>query len=377
MTDPIEFTPEQQLFREAAREYARDVIAPRVKEMEDTDTMPAEIAAAAAERGLMAVTVPEEFGGLGLGQTERLIAIEEVSRVSVAVGMFLQVCGLGLHPIVQCGSPEQKAALLPDLAAGRKLAALGVTEASGGSDPTAVSTTATEGSDGYAITGRKVFITNAPGADLAVVLARTGEDELSTFIVERGVPGFEPGHKERKVGMKGCDMGDLVFDNCKVPASALLGAKGMGLKIALTAISESGRMGMVGCALGLLRACLDLSVSFAKERRLYGRPLARLQTVQNRVADIYMDLHAGRLLAYRAAGLIDKGERCDTDIAMAKYFTTEAAVRAAKTTSDLHGGYGTVMSLQPQRLYRDAIVLGPSAGASDVMKVLVARAALS
>lgn len=377
VSDPVDFSAEQNLLREAAREFARDVVAPRVKEMEETEAMPPEIVRAMGERGLFAVTVPREYGGLGLGQTERLIVVEEVSRVSVAVGMFLQVSGLPIEAISRFGTPEQKAAYLPDLAKGAKLGALAVTESGGGSDPASGTTAATAADGGFSITGRKVFITNAPKADVAVILARTGEQEMSAFIVERGIPGFRPGHLEHKVGMKGCDMGDLVFEDCRVPEGNLLGPRGSGLKVMLGAIGVSGRLGMAGCGLGLLWSCLDLSVRFAKERQLYGKPIAGLQLVQDRIATMSMDLAAARLLAYRAAALADQGRRCDPEVATAKYFSTEAAMRAAKSTCDLHGGYGTVMSLEPQRLYRDAIVLGASAGASDVMKVIVARAALA
>ncbi len=377
VSDPLDFTAEQNLFREAARQFAREVVAPQVKVMEETGEMPEAVIRGLGERGFLAITVPTEYGGLGLGQVERLIAVEEISRVSVATGMFLQVSGLAMDPLIRFGSPAQKSSLLPALANGSKLGALGVTEASGGSDPATLATRAEAVHGGYRLTGRKVFITNAPLADVTIILVRSAEQELSTFLVERGTPGFSSGHKEEKVGMRGCHMGDLVYDGCVVPEGNLVGEKGAGLKIALRAIAETGRLGMAGCGIGLAWAALDVSVRFAKERQLYGKSIGSLQMVQSRIAEMATDLAAARLLAYRAAVLADRGQRCDPEVAMAKYYSTEAAVRAARSACELHGGYGTVTALEPQRLYRDAIVLGPSAGATDVMKVVVARAALA
>jgi alkylation response protein AidB-like acyl-CoA dehydrogenase len=189
--------------------------------------------------------------------------------------------------------------------------------------------------------------------------------------------GIKPGHKEHKVGMRGCNTGELVFDNCHVPKENLLGEEGKGMRVAMSAISTVGRGGMVGVSLGIHTACLEAAVKFAQERILYGKPISRLQTIQNKIADMKIELEAGRLLGYRAASLQDQGISAGNEFAVAKYFTTEAAQRAAKKASDIHGGYGCLNEYDITRYLRDAWVLGPCAGTSDIMKVVIAGWVLS
>ncbi len=372
------FTEEQELFRQAAREFAETHVAPKVKEMEETGEPCEEVIKALAEAEMMALTIPEEHGGLGLGYTARLIALEEIGKVSVATAMMLQIFGLGIEPIVKFGSDEQKEKYLPGLAKGKRLATVAVTEPTGGSDPKSCRTTYEKDGDDYLITGRKCFITNSHIADTIVTMAVDAEnpDAFSTFIVESGMEGFKPTHVEHKVGMRGCNTGELSFERCRVPKANLLGEEGKGMRVAMAAISEVGRGGMVGTALGLQAACLDVSVKFAKERELYGRPISKLQTIQNKIADMKIDLEAGRLLGYRAVAMQDQGVRAGNEFAVAKYFTTEAAQKAAKVASDIHGGYGCMEEYDVTRYYRDAIVLGPSAGTSDIMRVIIAGWAL-
>lgn len=373
------FTEEQEMFRKAAREFAETKIAPEVPKMEETGKTGEEVIKAMVEAEMTALTIPEEYGGLGLGYTARLIAVEEVSKVSVAVGMMLQVFALGIEPILQFGSKEQKAKFLPALAKGERLAGTAVTEATGGSDPTGIRSTYKKDGDDYILNGRKCFITNSHIGDTMTILARDEEDPkaFSTFIMEKGMEGFKATHEENKVGMRGCNTGELVYENCRVPQENLIGVEGKGIRVALGAIGEVGRGGMVGCALGLQAACLEAAVKFANERILYGKPISRLQTIQNKLADMKIDLEAGFLLGYRAAAMQDKGVRCSNEFAAAKYFTTEAAQRAAKMAVDIHGGYGCMEEYAVSRYLRDSFVLGPSAGTSDIMKVIVARWALS
>lgn len=373
------FTEEQDMFRKAAREFAEIQVAPRVAEMEETGEVSDAVVKAMAEAEMMALTIPEEYGGLGLGYTARLIALEEVSRVSVAAAMMMQVFALGIEPILQFGSEEQKKKYLPALAKGEQLSTTAVTEATGGSDPTGIRTTYEKDGDHFIINGRKCFITNSHIADVIAILAKDPENpkNFATFILEKGMAGFKATHKEHKVGMRGCNTGELAFDNCRVPASQLLGEEGKGLRVTMAAIGDVGRGGMVGCALGLQAACLEASIKFANERILYGKPISRLQTIQNKLADMKIDLEAGRLLAYRASAMQDKGQRSSNEFAVAKYFTTEAAQKAAKMAIDIHGGYGCMEEYAVTRYLRDAAVLGPSAGTSDIMKVIVARWVLS
>jgi len=372
------FTEEQDLFRKAAREFAETKVAPKIEEMEETGQVNDDVVKALGEAEMMAITIPEEYGGLGLGYTARLIALEEIGKVSCATAMMLQVFALGIEPIIKFGSEEQKKKYLPGLATGERLATVGVTEPTGGSDPTGGRTVYKKDGDDYIINGRKCFITNSHIADTITVLAKDDEDPkaFSTFIVEKGMEGFRPAHEEHKVGMRGCNTGELIFENCRVPKENLLGVEGKGLRVAMSAIGDVGRGGMVGCSLGVLAACLEEAVKFASERILYGKPIIKLQTIQNKIAEMKLDLEAGRLLGYRAASLQDQGVRCDLEFAMAKYYTAESAQKAAKMAADIHGGYGCMNEFAITRYLRDSFVLGPSAGTSDIMKVIIARSAM-
>ncbi|MFH2220542.1 MAG: acyl-CoA dehydrogenase family protein [Pseudomonadota bacterium] len=373
------FTEEQEMFRKAAREFAETMVAPRIPEMEETGKFSDELVKALGEAEMMALTIPAEYGGLGLGYTVRTIAVEEISKVSVGVGMMLQVCALGIEPILKFGTEAQKKKYLPAMATGERIGTTAVTEATGGSDPTGIRTSYRKEGNDYILNGRKCFITNSHIGDTITVLAKDNENPkaFSTFVVESGMKGFKPTREEHKLGMRGCNTGELAFENCRVPAENLIGEEGKGMRVALGAIGDVGRGGMVACALGLQAACLEAAVKFANERVLYGKPISNLQTIQNKLADMKIDLEAGRLLGYRAAAMQDRGERCSNEFAAAKYFTTEAAQRAAKMAVDIHGGYGCMEEYAVSRYLRDAFVLGPSAGTSDIMKVIVARWVLS
>ncbi len=373
------FTEEQEMFRKAAREFAETQVAPKVAEMEETGEVNDEVLKALAEAEMMAITIPEEYGGLGLGYTERMIAVEEISRVSVAVGMMLQVFALGIEPIVKFGTEEQKKKYLPGLAKGERLSTTAVTETTGGSDPTGIRSTYRKEGEDYVLNGRKCFITNSHIADTITVLAKDEDNPKAfcSFILDKDIEGWRPTHKEHKFGMRGCNTGELAFENCRIPKEQLLGTEEKGLRVTMAAIGDVGRGGMVGCAMGLQTACLEASIKFANERILYGKPIAALQTIQNKLADMKIDIEAGRLLGYRAVAMQDKGLRSSNEFAVAKYYTTEAAQKAAKMAADIHGGYGCMEEYAVTRYLRDSFILGPSAGTSDIMKVIIARWVLS
>lgn len=373
------FTEEQELFRKAAREFAQTQVAPKVEEMEKTGKVCDDVVKALGEAEMMAITIPEEYGGLALGYTARLIALEEVARVSVATAMMLQVFALGIEPFNLFGNDEQKKKYLPGLASGELLGTAAVTEATGGSDPTGIKTSYKKDGDDYIVNGRKCFITNSHIAHVQVILARDEDNpkSFSAFIVEKGMEGFKATHEEHKVGFRGCNTGELAFENLRIPKENLIGPEGKGLAVTMSAIGEIGRGGMVGCALGLHQACLEASIKFAKERILYGKPIAKLQGIQNKLAEMKIDLEAGRLLGYRAAANQDAGKPASNDFAIAKYHTTETVLKAAKVAVDIHGGYGCMEEYAVSRYYRDAAVIGPSAGTSDIMKVIIARMVLS
>ena len=373
------FTEEQDLFRKAAREFAEAKIAPLVPAMEETGREWDPAVKALCDAEMMAITIPEEYGGLGLGYVERLIALEEIARISVATAMMMQVGGLGIAPIIQFGSEEQKKKYLPGLASGEHFATVAVTEPTGGSDPKGCRTTYKKKNGAYVLNGRKCFITNSHIADVQVVMAVDDEnpDAFSAFIVEKGMKGFKATHEEHKVGMRGCNTGEIELKDCEVPGENLLGDEGKGMRVTMAAISDAGRGGMVGCAMGLQAAILEASVKFANERVLYGKPISKLQAIQFKLADMKIDIEAGRLLGYRAASIQDSGQRSGNEFAVAKYYTTEAAQRAAKMAVDIHGGYGCMEEYAVTRYLRDSFVLGPSAGTSDIMKVIISRWVMS
>ena len=373
------FTEEQEMFRKAARECAETMILPKVAEMEETGDVSQDVVRALGEADMMGITIPEEYGGLGLGYTERLIALEEISRVSVATAMMLQVLALGIEPIIKFGSEETKKKYLPGLATGERLATTAVTEATGGSDPTGIKSSYTKEGEDFIVNGRKCFITNSHIADTITILTKSEDDPKAfcAFVIDQDMPGWKATHKEHKVGMRCCNTGELSFENLKISKDQLLGVEGKGLGVTMAAIGDVGRGGMVGTALGLQAACLEESIKFANQRVLYGKPIVKLQTIQNKIAEMKIDLEAGRLLGYRAAAIQDSGARSSNEFAVAKYFTTEAAQKAAKIAVDIHGGYGCMEEYPVSRFWRDAAVLGPSAGTSDIMKVIIARWALS
>jgi alkylation response protein AidB-like acyl-CoA dehydrogenase len=293
--------------------------------------------------------------------------------------MMLQVFALGIEPIVKFGSDELKKKYLPGLAKGERLATTAVTEATGGSDPTGIRTSYKKDGDDFIVNGRKCFITNSHIADTINILAKSEDDpkQFCALTIDENMDGWRATHKEHKVGMRGCNTGELAFENLRIPKSQLLGKEGKGLQVSMAAIGDVGRGGMVGCALGLQAACLEESIKFANERILYGKPISALPAIQNKLAEMKIDLEAGRLLAYRAAAIQDKAQRSSNEYAVAKYFTTEAAQKAAKMAVDIHGGYGCMEEYAVTRFLRDSFVLGPSAGTSDIMKVIIGRWVLS
>ncbi|MDI6755067.1 MAG: acyl-CoA dehydrogenase family protein, partial [Thermodesulfobacteriota bacterium] len=375
----FQFSAQHDLLRKSVREFAEGAIAPKVAHMEETDEVPWDIYKEMAKQMYMGILIPKEFGGTAFGNLARMIMLEEVGRVSAAVAMALQIFHLGTAPIIDFGNEAQKKKYLPALAKGESLSTIAVTEATGGSDPTGIQSTAKLQGDNYILNGRKCFITNSHVADVMTIMAKTGEGPkgFSAFIVEKSFPGFKPGRKEKKFGLHGCNTGEMAMENCAVPRENLLANEGDGLKLSMAGISEVGRAGMAGVGLGVITACLEASVKFANERVLGGKPISQHQGIQWMISDIYIDLEASRLLAYRAAWMRDQKMRCDSDMAMAKFYATEAAVRCAKKAVDIHGGYGYMMEYPVQRYYRDAEILIASAGTSEIQRIVMARKALT
>ncbi len=370
------FTPEQELLRKTAREFAEKWVGPKVDEMEETGKLPMDLLKKMAEQGFMGVLTPPEYGGTGAGHIARIIILEELGRVYAAMASTLQIFHLGQAPIIYYGSEEQKKRWLPSLASGKKLATLAVTEPVGGSDVMGIQTTAKKDGANYILNGKKCFITNAHIADLCGILAKTGEREFGCFIVEKDVLGYRPGKEEDTLGLRGGTVGEIFLDKCKVPKENLIGKEGDGLRIALSSISNVGRPGLAAAGLGIARRCLEEGAKYANERMAYGKPIGQLQAVQWLLTDIYMDYQISRLSSYYAAWLRDQGVRCDAENSMAKFWGTEGAARCAHNLMQILGGYGVMNEFVPQRLLRDAETLIPAAGTLQIMRLLMVRTAL-
>jgi alkylation response protein AidB-like acyl-CoA dehydrogenase len=369
----------EELLRKAAREFAESEITPKIDAMEETGAFPVELLPAMAKLGITGLIAPTAYGGVGLGYVARTIVLEELARVAAAVPMGMQVHHMAIAALNDFGTEDQKKKYIPPLARGETMGCVAVTEPSGGSDVLGMKSTAALEGDTWVISGRKCFITNSHTSDYWIVIARTGEGPkgISAFIVPKDAPGAKVGRVEHKMGLKGSNTGELVLDNCQIPKENLLGPEGGGLGVALKTVSESGRTGMAAVALGILQACYEEAAKFANERVLYGKPIGVLQAVSFQVAEIFTELEICRLLCYRASWMKDQNLRFDTESAMAKYYTCDAAARCAKKAVEIHGAYGILQEYKVQRLLRDAMVTISAGGTGEIGKVVVGRAALA
>lgn len=373
----FKFTEEQEMLRSAFAEFVKEDIAPNAAKWDEEDYCPVELFPKMGELGILGVFAPEEYGGVGLGHTERIMAIEEIARYSAGVAMFVFTHQLGMAAILDFGSEEQKCKYLPDMCAGKRIGGMAVTEPGGGSDVAGQKTTAELRDGKWVLNGRKCFITNSHIADVAVITAKTGVDEkgrnqFSAIIVEKGTPNFAPGRKEHKLGLRGSITGDLVLDNVEVPEENLVGKVGNGTAMALKTIGEVGRASMSAICVGLLKGCLEESVKFANERVAYGKPISKLQAIQFHIAENRLDYEAAKLLLYKAAAMKDENIPATAEFSMAKHFGTEAASRAAKRTIELMGGYGVINEYPVGRFLRDAFVSISSGGTSEIQRIIIA-----
>ncbi|MDJ0924106.1 MAG: acyl-CoA dehydrogenase family protein [Acidimicrobiia bacterium] len=371
----FELSDEHEAFRRVVREFAESEIAPYSAEWDQHSVFPINVVRQMGELGLFGLPFPEEWGGMGGDFTSLCVAIEELGRVDQSMGITLEAgVGLGINPIYTFGNETQKGEYLPDLLAGRTLAGFGLTEAEAGSDAGATRTRAVLDGDEWVINGSKAFITNA-GTDMTSVVtvtARTGEDEISTIIVPSGTPGFTVEPAYRKMGWHASDTRGLVFEDCRVPATNLLGERGRGFAQFL-AILDDGRIAIAALAVGLAQACLELSVEYAKERHAFGRPIGANQGVAFQCADLQVMVEASRMLTYRAAALRDVGRPIRQAAAVAKLYATEAAVSATRIATQIHGGAGFMESSPVARLYRDAKVLEIGEGTSEIQRLVISR----
>jgi alkylation response protein AidB-like acyl-CoA dehydrogenase len=371
----FDLSPEHELVRRTVREFAEEKVAPVAAELDREHRFPYDLVAELAELGLMGMPVPEEYGGAGADTLSYAIAVEELTRIDSSVAITLAAhTSLGTMPILLFGNEEQKQQWLPDLASGRKLAAFGLTEPGAGSDAAASRTTAELRDGQWVINGSKIFITNA-GTDITAcvtITARTGDDEISNLIVPNGAPGYEISAQMDKLGWRASDTRELSFKDCAVPEANLLGERGKGFHQFLE-ILDGGRISVAAMGVGLAQGAYDLAVAYAKEREQFGRPIAQFQAVQFALADMAVEIEAGRVLTYKAAWLKDESRPFAKEAAMAKLYTGELSHRVANAALQIHGGYGFMEESAISRLYRDQKILEIGEGTNEVQRMVIAR----
>lgn len=375
----FERSEEHERFAKVVREFAEREIEPHAEEWDRDHTFPTDVVRAMGDLGLFGLPFPEEYGGSNSDFTTLCIAIEELARVDSSMAITLQAgVGLGAAPIAAFGTDEQRAQWLPDLCAGRALAAFGLTEPKSGSDASATQTRATLDGDEWVINGEKAFITNSgtPITSLVTVTALTGErgeaDEISALLVPADTPGLEIGPPYRKMGWHASDTHPVSLSECRVPKENLLGERGAGLRQFLSTLDD-GRIAIAALAVGLAQGCLEHSVRYAGERTAFGEPIGAHQAIAFRCADLAVMVESSRLLTYKAAWLKDTGRPFKYAAAMAKLFATESAVDAARHATQIFGGAGYMDDTPVSRFYRDAKVLEIGEGTSEIQRMVIGR----
>ena len=369
------FTDEHVALRAMMREFAQSRIAPHAEQWDTDHHFPTDVIEEMGDLGLFGITADPEWGGAGGDFTSLCIAIEELSRVDQSMGITLEAAvGLGINPIHEFGTPEQKQRWLPDLVAGRALAGFGLTEPDAGSDAGATATRAELDGDEWVINGSKAFITNSGTGitSLVTITARTGPGEISTIVVPSGTEGFivEPAY--RKMGWHASDTHPLTFIDCRVPTENLLGERGRGFHQFLATLDD-GRIAIAAMSLGVIEACLEESLAYAKERTSFGKPIGSYQAVAFKIADLQVMADAARLLVYRAAWLKDEGLPFKEEAAVAKLYASEAAVTATREATQIFGGAGFLDQTLVARHYRDAKVLEIGEGTSEIQRLVISR----
>lgn len=371
-------TEEQQMIRDLARQIAEEKVVPVRAELDEKDEYPWEIIKTLAQSDMMGIFIPEEYGGLGKGCLELCIAVEELSKACVGVSTTYAANALGTYPILLCGSHEQKMKYLPDIAAGKKLVAFGLTEANAGSDAGGIQTTAKLDGDEYVLNGTKQWITNGGEADIYTIIAITDKSKgprgASAFIVEKGTPGFTFGKKENKMGIRASSTRELVFDNCRIPKENLIAKEGMGFIVAMKTL-DSSRTGVGAQGLGVAQGAFDEAVKFARERHQFGHPIISFQAIQHMLADMAIQIEAARSLIYSVARYIDSGAKdVSKESAMAKTFATDLGMRVTTDALQVMGGAGYMKEYPVEKMMRDAKILQIYEGTNQIQRNVIGQA---
>lgn len=369
-----ELSDDHEMVRAMVREFAENEIAPHAAQWDIDRHFPVEVVRKMGELGLFGIVFPEQYGGAGGDFASLCVAIEELGRVDQSIGITLSAAvGLGANPIYRFGSEQQKAQWLPDLVSGKALGGFGLTEPDGGSDAGATRTSAVRHGDEWVINGSKAFITNCGTSITSLITVTARSDEgISAFIVPAGTPGFivEPAY--RKLGWHASDTHGITFDDCRVPAANLLGTPGQGFRNFLT-ILDDGRIAISALALGCARACLEMAVEYAKQRHAFGGPIGRFQGLAFQLADLAVKVENAHNLTYKAAWLKDQGRPIHQAAAIAKLYSTEAAIDAARLGTQVLGGLGFIEDTPMARFYRDAKILEIGEGTSEIQRLVIAR----
>ena len=376
----FQYSEVHQMIRDTARKFAQDELAPTAIERDEKEEFPYEAVKIMGELGFMGMMVPEKYGGAGLDTISYVLALEEIGKVDASACVIMSVnnslvCwGLDSH-----GSEEQKQRYLVDLASGKKLGAFALSEPEAGSDATNQRTTARRDGDLYIINGTKNFITNGSNADVVIVVAATdrtkGSKGISAFIMDKGIPGFSVAKKEKKMGIRSSDTVSLAFEDCRVPVANRIGEEGFGIKFALKTL-DGGRIGIATQGLAIAEASLEASIRYAKERKAFEKPIADLQAIQFKLAEMATDIEAARHLILHAASMKDRKEPFAAEAAMAKLFASKTAVQCALEAVQIHGGYGYMREYQVERYLRDSKITEIYEGTSEIQKVVISRALL-
>jgi len=382
----VEFslTSEQQQLRKTVREFAESEIAPHVMEWDEHSIFPGEIMPKLAGLGLLGVIFPERYGGAGMGYIEYAIIIEELSRVDGSVGIIVAAHNsLCTNHIFKFGTEAQRNKYVSPLAQGEKLGCWSLTEPEAGSDASGTRTVARRSGDAWVLNGAKTFTTNGHYADVCVAMAVTNPDAkqhgISAFIVEKETPGFRPGKKENKLGLRASDTSEVVFSDCHVPAENLLGQEGEGFINSLQVL-DGGRISIAALGLGMAQGAYEAALRYARQRKQFGKPIADFEAIQFKLADMATEIDAARLLTYRAAWLADRAlasgdpqARFTREASMAKLYAGEVAVRVANEAVQIHGGYGFIKDYPVEKFYRDVKLCTIGEGTSEIQRLVIAR----
>ena len=371
-------TEEQRQLQSSVRAFAEGEIAPHVSEWDEKSEFPHAVVKQLGEMGLLGVIFPEELGGSGMGYVEYVIAVEELSRVDGSVGIIVAAHNsLCTNHIMLAGNDAQRKRWIPKLASGEWLGAWGLTEPGSGSDAGGARTMAVKKGDKWVLNGSKTFITNGSYAGCAVVMAVTDKEKgtrggMSAFVVERGTPGFRPGRKENKLGLRASDTSELIFEDCEIPLENMVGKEGDGFKDAMRVL-DGGRISIAALSLGIARGALDAAMKYAQERRQFGKAISEFQAIQFKLADMATELDAAWLLTMRAAQMKDAGMKVTKESAMAKLYASEAACRICDEGVQIHGGYGFIKDYPAEKFYRDVRLCPIGEGTSEIQRMVIAR----